>query len=192
MHTGETPTISKNDKVDLSAYYFAANIKFIIVKEFSIGAGIEYFSGNDQGDNNSENNAFNPFYGTNHKYNGWMDYFYVGNHIDNIGLIDIYVPLTYNKNKFTASLSSHFFSAEGDILNSDGTMADSYLGTEMDITAGYNIIKSISLSLGYSQMFATESMEILKGGSKDETNNWAWVMITFKPNFFTKKFDKQN
>ena len=35
-----------------------------------------------------------------------------------------------------------------------------------------------------------ESMEIIKGGSKDETNNWGWVMITFKPTFFKKKFDE--
>lgn len=183
LQTGKTPSISKNDKIDLSAYYFVANIKLIITDKISIGTGIEYFSGIDQGNNNSENNAFNPFYGTNHKYNGLMDYFYVGNHIDNVGLIDIYIPITYNKNKFTASLSSHFFSAEGDILNSDGSMANSYLGTEIDLFAGYKINKSIALSLGYSQMIATKSMEILKSGSKEETNNWAWAMITFKPNF---------
>ena len=33
-----------------------------------------------------ENNSFTPFYGTNHKFNGHMDYFYVGNHIGNVGL----------------------------------------------------------------------------------------------------------
>ncbi len=191
FQSGSTPTVSKNDKVDLSAYYFTLNAKFKIIEEFNVGLGIEYLSGNDQGSSNSENNAFNPFYGTNHKFNGLMDYFYVGNHIDNVGLIDIYVPLTYSKDKFTTTLSTHFFSAEGDILNSNNTKADSYLGTELDFTAAYKLIKSVTLNLGYSHMFATESMELLKGGSKNETNNWAWVMITFKPNFFTKKFDKQ-
>lgn len=191
FQTGETPTISKEDKVDLSAFYFTANLKFKIIEEFSVAAGMEYLSGNDQGSSSSEYNAFNPFYGTNHKFNGLMDYFYVGNHIDNVGLIDIYVPLTYNKDKFSATLSTHFFSAEGDILNTDNTNADAFLGTEIDFTATYKLIKSVTLSLGYSQMFATESMELLKGGSKDETNNWAWAMIAFNPNFFTKKFDKQ-
>jgi hypothetical protein len=39
-------------------------------------------------------------------------------------------------------------------------------------------------------MFATETMEILKGGSRDEINNWAWAMVTFKPTFFDKNFNK--
>jgi len=35
-------------------------------------------------------------------------------------------------------------------------------------------------------MFATETMQVLKGGNHSNTNNWAWVMITFKPTFFEK------
>jgi hypothetical protein len=167
-------------------------LNFKVVENFSIGVGTEYLSGNDQGSTSSKNNAFNPFYGTNHKFNGLMDYFYVGNHISSVGLIDLYVPLKYSKNKFSISLVPHFFSADGTILNSDNTKAESYLGTEIDISAGYKIIKSVSINAGYSQMFATESMEMLKGGSKDEINNWGWVMVAFKPNFFTKEFKKQN
>jgi len=34
-------------------------------------------------------------------------------------------------------------------------------------------------------MFATETMEVLKGGDKDENNSWTWVMITFKPKLFS-------
>lgn len=192
FQTGSTPNAAKNDQVDLSAYYFTANAKFNIINEFSAGLGIEYLSGNDQGSNNSTNNAFNPFYGTNHKFNGWMDYFYVGNHINSVGLIDFNIPLNYKKDKFSAGLIPHFFSADGTILNTDGSTAESYLGTEIDFTVGYTLIKSVTMSLGYSQMFATDSMELLKGGSADETNNWAWLMITFKPNFFTKKFEKKN
>ncbi len=188
LQTGNSPNSLRNDKVDFSAYYFSANAKINLTKQFKIGAGIEYLSGNDQGSNNRENNAFNPFYGTNHKFNGWMDYFYVGNHINNVGLIDINTPIIYTKNKFSAMLIPHFFSAQGTILNNDNSVADAYLGTEIDFTIGYKVYKNINLNLGYSQMFATESMEIIKGGSKDETNNWAWVMVTFKPTFFNKSF----
>lgn len=189
---GSTPNGAKDTKVDLSAFYFTANLKFKITDHFLAGVGIEYLSGNNQGSTSSKNNAFNPFYGTNHKFNGWMDYFYVGNHINSVGLIDINIPLKYSKNKFSISLIPHFFSAEGTILESENTKADSYLGTEIDLTAGYKLIKSVLLSAGYSQMFATESMEILKGGSKDETNNWGWIMISFKPSFFKKNFNKQD
>ena len=38
-----------------------------------------------------------------------------------------------------------------------------------------------------SAMTATESMVALKGGDKDETSNWAYIMVTFKPVFFKQK-----
>lgn len=187
---GKSPNKLKNGKVDLSAYYFTINTRFHITNEFSIGAGGEFLSGNDQGSSSTKNNAFTPFYGTNHKFNGWMDYFYVGNHVGSVGLIDINAPIAYKKNKFSALLIPHFFSAQGDVLNTDNSKASSYLGTEVDMVVGYKLLKNVVFQIGYSQMFATETMEILKGGSKDETNNWAWAMITFKPNFFKTTIKK--
>jgi len=35
-------------------------------------------------------------------------------------------------------------------------------------------------------MFATASMEVLKGGDKGELANWAWVMLSFSPTLFSK------
>lgn len=61
------------------------------------------------------------------------------------------------------------------------------LGTELDFTFGYNLSKAVKMQAGYSQMFATESMEVLKDGNYKNTNNWAWIMFTFKPTFFEKK-----
>lgn len=65
------------------------------------------------------------------------------------------------------------------------------LGTEIDLVLGYKFSKDIQFHLGYSQMFATESMEVLKGGDKDATNNWAWAMITVKPSLFKTTFKKE-
>jgi hypothetical protein len=45
---------------------------------------------------------------------------------------------------------------------------------------------------GYSQMLATETMQALKyadnatGEFYKNNNNWAWVMLTFKPTFYSK------
>ena len=153
-------------------------------------AGFEFLSGTDQGPSDGKNNSFNPFYGTNHKFNGWMDYFYVGNHANNVGLLDIYAPISFQKNKVGLKLIPHFFSADGDIMKPGFEKADSYLGTEIDFEVKYALVKNVMIFAGYSQMFATESMEIIKGGSKDETNNWGWIMVTFKPTFFKKKFDQ--
>lgn len=186
---GNTPNSAKTDAVDLSAYYFSANANFKIINGLSLGAGFELISGTDQGSDNDKIKAFNPFYGTNHKFNGWMDYFYVGNHINNVGLVDFYTPIVFKQDKARFRLIPHFFSADGRILDPAGGTADSYLGTEIDFEFSYTLVKNVMLVCGYSQMFATESMEIIKGGSKDETNNWGWIMITFKPTFFKKKFE---
>jgi len=191
FQTGSTPNGLKNDKTDLSAYYFTVNTKFKIADPFTIGAGIELLSGNDETDIGSKDNAFKPFYGTNHKFDGWMDYFYVGNHMNSVGLTDITIPFIYKKNKFTSILIPHFFSSQGKVYDRINRMEmDNYLGTEIDLVLGYKAHKSITFNIGYSQMFATKTMEILKGGSKDETNNWGWVMITFKPDFFKYNFKK--
>jgi hypothetical protein len=144
-------------------------------------------------DPTDDDKAFKPLYGTNHKFNGWMDYFYVGNHMSSVGLLDIFIPLNFKKNKFSASLIPHFFQSAEDIysMGDDGNMKDfsNGLGTEIDLVAGYAVAPNVVIRAGYSQLFATESMQVLKGGNYENTNNWAWVMIDFKPTFF--KTDKQ-
>ena len=61
---------------------------------------------------------------------------------------------------------------------------DKNLGTEVDLSLGYAISPSATIKAGYSQMFATSSMGLLKGGNSENTNNWAWVMIDLTPTFF--------
>ena len=191
FQTGNTPNNLKDGSIDLSAYYFNLNAKFKITDEFFAGAGIEVLSGNDQDSNETKDKAFKPLYGTNHKFNGWMDYFYVGSHMNSVGLMDVNTPVVFKKNKFSAALIPHFFSSQGNVYDrTNRKVADAYLGTEIDLVLGYKVYKSVMFNIGYSQMFATETMEILKSRTKDETNNWAWIMITFKPNFFKHSFNK--
>ena len=187
---GETPWSGSAGTQDLSAYYLAADASYKVLDVLKLGAGFELLSGDDQDGDITKNNAFNPFYGTNHKFNGWMDYFYVGNHANSVGLVDIYTPIVFSKDKLQLRLIPHFFSADATILEPGFQKADSYLGTEIDFDIKYELVKNVNVFAGYSHMFATESMEIIKGGSKDETNNWGWIMITFKPTFFKKKFDQ--
>ncbi len=174
----------KTSNIDVSASYFSGNIGYKISDNFSAGLGMEYLSGKDMDDTDAEVKSFAPLFGTNHKFNGWMDYFYVGNHGGSVGLTDINANIAYTKDKFSAKLIPHIFSSAADIY--DGTTKmDNNLGTEIDLTFGYKLSKDIMLNAGYSLMFATESMEVLKGGDKDENNSWAWVMFTFKPKLFT-------
>lgn len=173
----------KTVDTDVNALYYAANLGYKLNDNFNFSLGYEYLSGKDQDDTDAEINNFAPMFGTNHKFNGWMDYFYVG-FGNPTGLRDISATLAYKKDKFSMKLVPHFFSTAGDVFDTDGKM-DANLGTEIDFTLGYKIAKDIKLSAGYSQMFATDTMEIIKGGDKDENNSWAWIMFTFKPKLFT-------
>ncbi|MCF6213151.1 MAG: alginate export family protein [Flavobacteriaceae bacterium] len=174
----------KSRNAAVSAGYFGANLGYKVSSNFVFGLGLDYLSGKSMNDTSSDIKSFAPLFGTNHKFNGWMDYFYVGNHGNSVGLTDINMTLAYKKDKFSAKMIPHFFSAAADVY--DGTTKmDNKLGTEIDMVLGYKIAKEISFNMGFSKMYATRSMEILKGGSKDAANSWGWIMFTFKPKLFS-------
>lgn len=164
---------------DLMAYEFAAKAGYDINEKYYLSGRYEMLSGNDQQINNEENNSFNPVFGTNHKFNGHMDYFYVGNHSVSVGLQDISASIKYAKDKFRSKLTGHYFTAAGE----PGSGEDKYLGTELDLMLGYKVNEAVDISCGYSRMFAGKTMELLKGGNKDEANYWGWLMINFSPEF---------
>jgi len=168
----------------VNALYYAVNLGYKISDEFSAGLGFESLSGKDQDDTEIEFNSFAPLFGTNHKFNGWMDYFYVGNHGNSVGLNDFSATLAYKKGKFSAKLIPHFFMAAADVYN-EADLMDSNLGTEIDFTMGYKIAKGVSVNAGYSKMLGTDTMEVLKGGDKDADSSWTWLMFTFKPKLFS-------
>jgi len=172
----------------VNTMYYAANLGYKVSNEFHIGLGYEYLSGKDMDDTDADIKTFAPLFGTNHKFNGWMDYFYVG-FGNPTGLQDINATLAYKKDKFSAKLVPHLFSAAANVYNGSDKMSAS-LGTEMDLVLGYKIAKDISLNAGFSKMFATDTMEVIKGGDKDENNSWAWIMFTFKPNLFSHTVNK--
>ncbi|NER13650.1 alginate export family protein [Leptobacterium flavescens] len=170
---------------DLSAYLLSLDANYNINSKWSSGLGVELISGNDNGAPSGGNNdAFNPFYGTNHKFNGLMDYFYVGNHINNVGLLDLYarVKVKWDERSDT-SLVVHNFSAAADIAGNDSKQ----LGTEVDIVYSRKIYKDVILKAGYSHMFASEGLEVIRNNFDNNTNNWGWVMLIIKPTLFDTK-----
>ena len=182
-----------NKDMTLNAFYFAADVKYNFTETFAVLLGYEYLSGTNEADwkdsTFNKNNSFTPLYGTNHKFNGHMDYFYVGNHVNNVGLSDIFLSLIYKKKKFSGVLTVHSFSSAAKVLDRDDPTKElsSNLGIEADLGIGYVMTDGLKLSAGYSQMFATSTMEAIKGGDKNELANWAWVMISFNPTLFTNK-----
>ncbi len=156
--------------------------------------GFEYLSGTARGE--EKDKSFNPLYGTNHKFYGFMDYFYVGNFHGQAGdgrtsgLIDIHLKSIFKigqKSNLGANL--HYFASPVKIYEGPTTLGDTYgstLGTEIDLVYKVNLTRDVNFNLGYSHMFATETMEAVKGGGDKSTlNNWAWAMISFKPQLFS-------
>ena len=182
---GQTGKIGNNI---VSAWEAALNVGYAFTPKFKATAGYEFLSGKDQGASSTMVKSFSPIFGTNHGFNGFMDYFYVGNHANSVGLNDLSLKLDFPIKKVNVSVAPHFFSAPNKII-SGGIEQDSYLGTEIDLTAVYKVYKDITLTAGYSQMFATDSMVALKGGTglNDTTNNWAYVMVNINPQIFTTK-----
>ncbi len=188
--TGGTET----DNGDVSAYDIGLDIMYKVNDNFKAGIGFEQLSGNSYNDDGTQkdkgNKAFTPFYGTNHKFNGWMDYFYVGNHGNSVGLTDINLKLIYKKGPFFVKLIPHYFLAAGKskYTDKDGNLQDlTTLGTEIDLWAGYHFVPKVaSIQFGYSHMIASDGMYALKTGdltTDREPSNWAWVMLVLKPNF---------
>ncbi|QOG04499.1 alginate export family protein [Flavobacterium sp. MDT1-60] len=179
----------KSNDLQVSAWNAAANFGYQITESFKAGLGYEFLSGKASNDGSTVIKSFNPIFGTNHGFNGYMDYFYVGNHLNNIGLQDAFLKLNYNINKWQFALIPHVFLSAADVVTPlpQSAKLDSYLGTEIDATFGYNFKKDITVSGGYSQMFGSKTLEFIKTGDADHTNNWAWLMISVNPRIFSWK-----
>ena len=166
------------DRSSLSAYNFLAELGYWVNNSTQVGVGFERLSGTDY-DVVEKNKSFTPFYGTNHKFNGFMDYFYVANHLNSVGLSDAYLKFSTEINNTAFNADLHYFASAAEI----SATADNYLGTEVDLTLTQTLNPATKLTVGYSHMFASNSMEILKGGSRDATNNWGYIMLTVTPKF---------
>ncbi len=163
---------------DLSAYNILLEASGDINDDMSLVGGFEVLSGSDYDE--SENKSFTPFYGTNHKFNGFMDYFFVGNHANSVGLRDLYGKLSVKQDDIKFGAHLHVFSSAAKI----GPDVDDYLGTEIDLSADWSFKPTVNFSLGWSTILASDSMVLLKGGGdNDAFQHWGYFMITVKPDF---------
>lgn len=182
------------NKKDIQASMAGLDMQYTLKKKIMVGLGGEILSGQSQTDTTKTykevTHNFNPLYGTGHKFNGYMDYFFAGNAHGNVGLNNFYLKTKYMAEKWWATLDIHQFMAGADVLDikklsSTGKYEamDATLGTEIDLTFAYNFSPQFTVQAGYSHLLATETMQSLKGGKYDETQNWAYLMLVFKPNF---------
>lgn len=161
------------------AYLLGLDVNYQASDKVGLGAGIEIISGNNKGA--GETSAFFPLYGTNHKFNGFMDYFYVGNHANTVGLFDVHVSANFTLNETSSLMVKALnFRAEQALVSGEKS-----LGKEVDLVFTKKF-KGYSMVLGYSHMFAADGMYELKGVSEAnaaDAQNWAWAMLVLKPKF---------
>lgn len=176
LQTGERQGSAKVS----GAHLLGLDINYAATDKIKFGIGAELFSGNNA-NTTDKIEAFFPLYGTNHKFNGFMDYFYVGNHANSIGLIDLHASAnikTGEKSNLMVKLLN--FSGEQKLPSGEKS-----LGSEIDLMYNQNF-KGYNIKLGYSHLFPSDGMYELKGTTKANTEsgeNWAWVMLTIKPKF---------
>lgn len=147
--------------------------------------GVDYLSGNKT--TSTKENAFDPTFGTNHKFYGFMDYFYVGNGFGQAGkttgLIDLYLNTKLKMGKKSLMLLNiHQFNSPVTVYSGSKKLSSS-LGQEADLVYNLNIYPSVNFKLGYSQYFSTQTLEILKNKTNQGPNQWLWSMMTFSPSF---------
>jgi hypothetical protein len=198
----------------MDAYMAALSTQFLLGRKFTTGPGAEYLSGENTTKATNVNHRFDPLYGTPHKFWGYMDYFYVadpygvnGNNNLSPGLVNFYWKSRYKlRDNLTAALDIHEFYAGNkviDVVNPTETL-NKRLGTELDFVLTYNMTKNVSIEGGYSIMLATTTMGKLKRAGtqtasalanvpyidKRNNGNWAYLMITIRPDFLFQINDK--
>ena len=169
--------------------YLAAVSATVATKLTPLTLGVDYLSGSEATD--SRNEAFVPLYGTNHGFYGLMDYFYVGNNHGQFGrtagLADFYLKTNFKVGERSNLLAQlHHFESPATVYDpqeAGGTLS-ARLGEEIDLVYNLNLSPDYNIKVGYSQLYATNSMEALKGKSGSSFNQWAWLMLTFKPVLF--------
>lgn len=175
--TGKTPVGTST-----SAYMVSVGAAYRISNPWSLGVRFDYLSGNE---NVTETNrAFDPLYGAHHKFYGTMDYFYASDFAygRTPGLMDVDLYLNYNVSPAVSmGLDCHYFATGAKLAYLERT-----LGSELDYQLNWEIMKDVSLSLGYSVMIGTKTMDAVKGGNHNCWQDWGWISLNISPRLFEK------
>jgi hypothetical protein len=157
--------------------------QYAFSKKFSAGAGVDDYSGGTSG---TTSNAFDPLYGTPHKFAGLIDYFYAASGFGKNGLVDYYFKSKYKaSDKFTLVADLHQFNSASEV---SGFSAKN-LGQEIDLVGSYALTKQIGFEAGYARYFTTPlltSPSVKNVPNAKPQANWAYLMINVKPEFLFK------
>jgi hypothetical protein len=160
--------------VDYDGLYFFVKAGYKFTEDNMFSIAYESLSGND-GKDIKKNKSFNPIYGTNHKFNGFMDYFYVGvpSKLANFnGLNDLIFSYNYK----TLNIDFHIFMNNQDVLTGPNTKLDKMLGNEIDLTYKYSYSKNLTFLPGFSFFSFGDDFK----NSSKKNDFYAYFMMIFK------------
>lgn len=175
---------------DKEAYLLSASVGYQVAPPVTLTLGADYLSGDSLSNSSNETRAFDPLYGTHHKFYGFMDYYYVGNSHSNVGLFDAYFNIGYKASpKTSLGLNSHLFRATGNINDGIGNSLSKSLGGEFDLTFNHQILPMVGLTGGYSTYLHTEALRTVKNTPNARNwQDWLWLSININPKIFAAKF----
>jgi len=174
MDFRKTDATADNFKAD--ANYFnldlAANFSGFIA-----GLNYEHFSGSES----AGTTTFNPALGTNHKFNGWADIFFVGNAGPDGGLNDANLRLGYKTKGFGKLLAVyHNFQADEDMAIVGATGTTTNLGSEIDVVYANKIpgVNGLTGLVKYASYSAGGDETTFKNTNQDK--QVAWLQLDYK------------
>lgn len=152
-----------------------------LAKTFSAGPGLDYTTG---GAKEGKSKAFDPLYGTPHKFWGLMDYYYVANGFGRNGLANAYLKSKWAIGKqFNLMADVHHFRLSNELKDVNGDKLDAGLGYELDLHFMALAGKHLQLEGGYSLYHSTETLispQVKNVPNARALNQWAWFMAGVK------------
>ena len=98
------------------------------------------------------------------------------------GLSDTQIGVGYKvSSSVSMGLNYHYFATGVKLESLNRT-----LGSELDYQLDWKIMKDVSLSVGYSLMRGTSTMDVVKGGNHKSWQDWGWVSLNVNPTLFKK------
>lgn len=168
---------------DLQAFLLSGSVGYSFTKKASAAAGVDLYSGGTSG---TTSNAFDPLYGTPHKFAGLIDYFYAASGFGKSGLVDYYLKGKYKvSDKLMLSADLHQFNSASEVNG----FSSKNLGQEINLVGGYALTKQIGFEAGYARYFTTSLLTsplVKNVANAKPSANWAYLMINVKPEFLFK------
>lgn len=184
------------DNAKIDAWMASIKTQVQVSKKVSVVAGYDYLSGDDYPyvrpkgmigmARHDKIRYFNPVYGSHHKFYGMMDFFYVQAFSDTFspGLQNLYAGANYSPIKGLDITGTYHYMAMATTLKD----INKTLGHDIEIEASYQVMRDAKVSLGFSYMVGTETMQKLKRADNGNNLKWGWFSLVVSPRLFTTRW----